>query len=46
LQLRRHIIERVVNYGQDEDPKAVDVWRTRTTDGWMADYLERATRKK
>jgi len=46
LQLRRHIIERVVNYGQDEDPKATDVWRARTTDGWMADYLERATRKK
>lgn len=46
LQLRRHIIERIVNYGQDEDPKAISVWTTRTTDGWMANYLERATRKK
>ncbi|HEY9416993.1 MAG TPA: enoyl-CoA hydratase/isomerase family protein [Pseudonocardia sp.] len=46
LQLRRHIIERVVNYGQDEDARATQVWQTRATDGWMADYLARTTRKK
>jgi enoyl-CoA hydratase len=46
LQLRRHIIERIVNYGQDEDPNAIEIWNARATDGWMADYLERATRKK
>jgi enoyl-CoA hydratase len=46
LQLRRHVIERIVNYGQDEDPNAIEIWNTRATDGWMADYLERATRKR
>lgn len=44
-QLRRHTVERIVNYEIDEDPKALSVWVERTRDGWMADYLARATNK-
>jgi enoyl-CoA hydratase len=46
MQLRRSCVERIVNYEIDEDPKAGQIWLERTRDGWMADYLARATRKK
>jgi enoyl-CoA hydratase len=46
LQLRRQAIERIVNYQLDEDPKALEIWTTRTEDGWMAGYLAQATSKK
>jgi enoyl-CoA hydratase len=44
-QLRRHVLERIVNYQVEEDATAVQVWAERVRDGWMADYLARATRK-
>ena len=46
LQLRRHTIERIVNYEIDEDPKAQELWLKRIEDGWMAGYLNAATGKK
>lgn len=45
MQLRRSTVERIVNYGGDEDQEALAVWTERTRDGWMADYLARATQK-
>jgi enoyl-CoA hydratase len=44
-QLRRATVERIARYRVDEDPRALDIWKTRTEDGWMAGYLEQATRK-
>jgi enoyl-CoA hydratase len=45
-QLRRHVLERIVNHQVEEDATAVQVWAERVRDGWMADYLARATRKR
>lgn len=46
LQLRRPTLERIANYEVDEDPTALRLWTERARDGWMADFLARATGKK
>ena len=39
-QLRRETVERIQKYRADEDPRALDLWNTRASDGWTARYLE------
>jgi enoyl-CoA hydratase len=45
-QLRRETVERIDRYRVDEDPRVLEIWNRRATDGWTARYLEQATRKR
>jgi len=43
--LRREAVDRTDRYAADNDETAIRLWSRRATDGWVADYLERVTKR-